>query len=47
MTKLAYFLPFLNPDTPVEKGNTTSDNDSDQQIKITAGKIAKKVVSDD
>jgi hypothetical protein len=48
MTKLAYFLPFLNLDANVEKGDTSSDttsnDDSNQKIKIT-GTLKKSLGS--
>ena len=47
MTKLAYFLPFLNLDTNVEKGDTTSNDDSNQKIKITGTKNSHHVSKDD
>jgi hypothetical protein len=51
ITKLAYFLPFLNLGANVEKGDTssdtTSDNDSNQKIKITGGKQKAMLGSDD
>ena len=50
MTKIAYLLPFLNLDANVEKGDTssdiTSDNDSNQKIKIT-GVISSRQQSKD
>jgi len=46
ITKLAYFLPFLNLDSNVEKDDTTSNDDSNQKIKI-AGTLKKSLVSKD
>jgi len=50
LSKFASFLHVLNLERNVKKADTpsdqTSDDDSDKEVKITGGKLVKKVVGD-